>query len=164
MSSADAATAPFTAGPEHEHLRRFVGRWTGTVALWLDPSAPPEETTATAQVDALLGGRFVRVEYAGVAMGTPNAGQYLLAYERDEHRYTAAWIDSFHTGTAMMISTAPGLVEDELSVLGSYVAGDQRWGWRTSFRATADALVIATFNITPDGAAARAFEMRFTRA
>ena len=84
-------------------------------------------------------------------MGKPHAGEMLLAFEKDTQRYSLAWIDSFHTGTALMLSTGGPVSGGIISVLGSYAAGEARWGWRTVLRADANAFVIEAFNIAPDG-------------
>jgi hypothetical protein len=158
----EAPTAPFTDGPEHQRLRSLVGTWDGLVRTWFEPDKPPDETRLAARIDALLGGRFVRIDYQGTAMGKPHAGQMLLAYERDERRYAMAWLDSFHTGTALMLSTGQADADGAVSVLGSYAAGDERWGWRTVFR-FGDRPVIQAFNIPPGMDEVPAIEIRLTR-
>jgi hypothetical protein len=116
----------------------------------MDPNEPPERTTTHARVEALLGGRFVRVDYQGTIMGAPHAGQMLFGFHREEGLHTLAWIDSFHTGTTIMMSTgAP--VGVGVDVLGSYAAGPDRWGWRTWARREGDTLVLEAFNIAPSG-------------
>lgn len=50
-----------------------------------------------------------------------------------------------------------------VSVLGSYRAGEQRWGWRTALRREGDALVIEATNIEPGGEETRAIEVRLAR-
>ncbi|MES2641299.1 MAG: DUF1579 domain-containing protein [Myxococcota bacterium] len=154
---------PMNPGPEHDRLATFVGDWSGPVSTWFDPDGAPEESAWRLSGALVLGGRFVRLTYSGTAMGKPHAGEILLGYERDEKRYTAAWIDSFHSGTQIMVSH--GQAEgDGISVLGSYPAGDERWGWRTRFRRDGDSLVIAMTNLGPSGPEDRAVEAVLTRA
>lgn len=60
----------------------------------------------------------------------------------------------------MTPASGDGLV----SVLGSYAAGEERWGWRTVLRLVdADHLVIQAFNISPQGREDRAVETELTR-
>jgi hypothetical protein len=152
--------ATFAPGPEHARIATIVGTWVGAASTWLDPSAPPETSTWNIVGTSLLGGRFVRLSYDGVVSGQPHAGELMLAYERDEARYTTTWIDTFHTGTQVLVSTgAPD--EEALDVRGSYPAGpDQRWGWRTQIRGVDNGFVIAMFNIGPDGEEFPAIEVR----
>jgi hypothetical protein len=162
---ARAECAAFQPAAEHETLARFAGTWRGLTRLWLDPAAPPEESRFEACAESLLGGRWLRLCTTGTALGEPHAGEMLLGYHRDERRYELAWIDSFHTGGSIMSSTgaasAPGVVD----VLGSYAAGDERWGWRTRLWLTGSGeLALDAFNISPDGVEARAVESRAKRA
>jgi len=162
--AAAAPTAPFEPTPQHRALAELVGRWTGDTDLHLDPAAPPETTPVELTIEPLLAGRWIRLEYRGTAMGAPHAGALLLGYHRDAGAFEAAWVDSFHTGTAIMMSVGEARADGAISVLGSYTAGDERWGWRTTLRREgADALVIEALNITPDGQAAPAVVTRLRR-
>lgn len=71
----------------------------------------------------------------------------------DADAFESAWVDSFHTGSSVMFSTAASR-PSQFSVLGSYGDGEQGppWGWRTDIdQPDADTLVITMFNITPQG-------------
>jgi hypothetical protein len=164
LDATSAPTTPFNPTAHHTALHELVGRWAGETQLYLDPSAPPETSRTEATVESLLGGRWVRIDYQGTAMGKPHAGVLMLGYHRDAHSFEAAWIDSFHTGTAIMLSVGePG--DGSISVLGSYAAGAERWGWRTTLRRDgADGLVIEALNITPAGEAHPAVTTRLRRA
>lgn len=165
LDAASAPTAPFQPTAHHDALRELVGRWTGETQLYLDPSAPPETSRTDATIDALLGGRWVRVDYQGTAMGKPHAGVLTLGYHRDAGSFEAAWIDSFHTGTAIMTSVGEPPGDGSISVLGSYDGGGERWGWRTTLRRIgADELVIEAHNVTPAGEAQPAVTTRLRRA
>lgn len=160
MTSLDLAhieTAPFTAGPEHRLLAQLAGSWRGPSQLWLDPEAPPEESSIELLAEPILGGRWLRLSERGTAFGKPRAGQMLLGYHLDARAYELAWIDSSHTGTSIILSTGPASEPGLVDVLGSYIAGDQRWGWRTRLRLPApDELLLEAFNISPDGVEMRA--------
>jgi len=172
----DATTAPttaFEAGDEHRLLHRWVGTWEGPTRTWFDPSGAPEETRTHARVEPLLGGRFVRIDYRGTAMGRPHAGQLLLGFDRAEGQYTAAWVDSFHMSASMMASTGAPREDGRVCVLGGYTAAQcdeqgvtqkQRWGWRTVIhQPDEDTLVLESFNIWPEGREDRAVETRLSR-
>lgn len=155
-----APTAPFELTDAHQKLARMVGTWSGTTRTWFDPPSPPEESEIEATVDSLLGGRWIRIEARGTAAGKPHAGQMILGFHRDEQSYEMSWIDSFHTGTAIMLFTGPAVPDDRpVAVTGSYRAGDERWGWRTEFAWKPSAeLWIQAWNISPDGHEERAIE------
>ena len=100
LDLARAETAPFTPGPEHQTLARFAGSWKGPTELWLDPDAPPEESTTELLAEPILGGRWLRLSERGAAFGKPHAGEMLLGYHLDARAYELAWVDSSHTGTS----------------------------------------------------------------
>lgn len=155
VDATNAPTKPFDPTAEHRVLLGMVGTYEGQTETWFDPEKEPERTTSRARVESLLGGRFVRMDYQGTAMGAAHAGQMIIGFHRDAAVYELTWIDSFHTGTATMVST--GAANGEvINVLGSYVAGGERWGWRTTLRSHEGALVIEAFNITPAGDESRA--------
>lgn len=159
-----AETAPFEPAEGHTLLRAFVGLWSGPTKLWLDPASVPEETETTLHAALVLGGRWLRLSYRGVSFGKPHAGEMSLGFHKDADDFELAWIDSAHTGSAIMLSKgklgSPGVVD----VLGSYLGGGERWGWRTVLRCpTPDELVIEAFNVSPRGEEERAMLSRLTR-
>jgi len=157
-------TAPFQAGPQHELLAAMVGDWSGPTQTWFDPDGAPEECETEASARLLLGGRWLRFDYSGEAMGKRHAGEMTLGFHRDPQRFEMAWIDSSHTGTEIIYSTGPLAEGGGISVLGSYHAGAERWGWRTAFLLEgADTLIVRAWNVTPDGQEQRAIETRLRR-
>lgn len=164
MGANPSAAAPFQGGPYHELLLGLTGRWSGPTRTWFDPAAPAFESTTAATIEALLGGRWVRIGYEGAVPGKPHAGQMILGFHNDAGEFEMAWLDSFHTGTSMMLCTGKPGTDGTLSVLGSYAAGPERWGWRTVIRKTGpDQIVIEAFNISPAGEEDRAIETVLNR-
>lgn len=164
IDATNAPTAPFQPVAPHEALRNMVGRWSGQTQTWLDPSAAPDESKTEATIESLLGGRWIRVDYQSTVQGKPHAGQMLIGFHTDAMQFEIAWVDSFHTGTSVMLSTGALPPDGTVSVLGSYPAGDERWGWRTVLRLPLHGeLVIEEYNISPAGQEDRAVEMRLTR-
>jgi hypothetical protein len=151
-------------GPEHDALTAWAGQWTGTTRTWFDADGEPEETATTANITSILGGRWICIDYQGVAMGKPHAGHMIVGFHRDASEHEVAWVDSFHTGTAMMMSVGKPRADTEVRVLGSYAAGPERWGWRTTMHVQGDELVIEATNITPAGDETPAVETRLRRS
>lgn len=141
-------------------LAHLSGSWAGSARTWLDPEGEPDLSSWRATVEVLLDSRYVRLRYQGECCGKPHSGEMTLGF--DEHEHTMYWIDSFHTGASPMWSVGPA--GSVISVLGSYRAGDQRWGWRTLFREADGQLVLEATNITPDGQEAPAIEVRLSRS
>ncbi len=151
----------FEAGPEHAAFQKLVGRYLGHTKLWLDPSAPPEASVSELRVEALLGGRFLRFEEQGSATGKPRAGERTLGYHRDAGRYELSWIDSFHTGSALMRFTGAPREDGVIAVTGSYAAGPETWGWRIEIHAGKE-LMVREINISPAGEETPAVETVWT--
>lgn len=140
-------------------LTELTGSWTGPARTWLDPTGEPDVGDWRVQIESLLDGRYARLRYDGVCTGKLHRGEMTLGV--DDHEHTLYWIDTFHTGASPLWSTGPA--GPAVSVLGSYRAGEQRWGWRTAFRQEGDELVIEATNIAPSGEETRAIEVRLTR-
>lgn len=156
------AALPFEAGAEHSALHKLAGRYLGRTKLWLDADGPPEETVSELRVEPILGGRFLRFEEQGSAAGKPHAGERVLGFHRDAKRYELSWIDSFHTGSAMMHFTGTAREDGVIAVTGSYQAGPQTWGWRIEIHAGSE-LVVRELNIAPGGEESPAIETVWTR-
>ena len=145
-------------------IRRVVGGAGDDEALfdWLDPQAPPEETAGELHVEALGGGRWLRLQEQGRVADRPHTGEALLGFHRDAQQFELCWVDSFHTGSAMMLSVGAVRADGVISVTGSYAAGGERWGWRTELRLE-PTLTVRAVNISPAGEEHPAIESRWTR-
>ncbi len=145
-----APTMSLTRGNEHERMALLAGAWSGVARTWLEPGKPPLEEAFKGTAKLLLGGRFLRLAYTTSLNRTPIAGELTLGFERDEGRWATAWIDSFHTGSAILVSQGVPR-ESQISVFGEYyVKGvPQRWGWRTVIE-DVGGLVIRMYNVTPE--------------
>lgn len=148
-------TKPYTPDAAHARLARLAGSWSGVAKTYLDPTQPPLEARWEGRVASVLGGRFVRFDYRSEVQGTPSAGELLIAFESGERLWRTTWIDSFHTGSAILVSTGEGGEgAAPVNVRGSYFAapGHPHWGWRTELHDSDPAqLVIRMFNVSPQG-------------
>ena len=114
-------------------LAGLVGNWRGLTRTWFEPGKLADESETRGRIRAVLDGRFVVHEYEGSLRGKPLMGMAILGYHVDAGRFTMAWVDSFHMGTATM--HAEGEPRDQgFSLLGSYdVPQSEPWGWRTEY-------------------------------
>lgn len=155
-------------GGAHNFLAQLVGDWSGTMRLWLEPGQLTDEQPTAGSVRSILGGRFVLHEYSGVVGDTPASGLAIHGYDLAEQRFVTAWVDSWHNGTAIMLSCGdPAAWPGPASVLGSYPDGQggPRWGWRTLVELPgSESLMITHYNITPEGEEAKAVEWDYKRA
>lgn len=165
MSNADWLTQQSEDGP-HAFLNALVGAWQGTARTWFRPDELADESPIAGTIRPALGGRFVIHEYEGSLQGKPMVGLAIHGYHNDLQRFETAWIDSFHNGTAIMLSLGEvGAGPHEASALGSYsVPGSEPWGWRTILAMPdRDHLIVTHYNIMPDVLEYRAVEIAYSR-
>jgi len=150
-----APTKSYPPDEAHARLLRLAGQWRGVARTWLEPGKPPSEARWEGSIAPVLGGRFVRFTYGSELQGTPFAGELLIAYESGEGLWRTSWVDSFHTGTAILVSVGEGGAGAQpVRVRGSYFAapGHPHWGWRTELDDSDPAgLALRMFNVSPEG-------------
>lgn len=70
-----------TPGDAHQALAPFVGNWKTKVTMWMNPNAQPNVSTGQSAAAWILGGRFIKENFEGNAMGQPMNGMGLLGYD-----------------------------------------------------------------------------------
>lgn len=98
------AAAP---GPEHQQMAKKAGDWT-TKTKFSMPGMPAEETTGTAKISMILGGRFLVEDSKGTMMGQPFEAHKLVGYNKATREYEGIW--AYTMGTSLMNLT--GTSED----------------------------------------------------
>ena len=111
----DAMMKAMTPGEPHKRLAEFAGEWTFKSKMWMDPSAPPTESSGMASYRMIMGGRYLQGEQRGDFMGMPFEGLMYMAYDNVTRKYYASWIDNMSTG--LMVST------------GTYDAAKRTYTW-----------------------------------
>ncbi len=159
---------PYEADAAHARLGRLLGAWRGNSKTIMGPDAPAVEGPWEGEVISLLGGRFVRFSYRGRVGDKPHAGELTVAWESGEKLWRMAWIDTFHTGTAIltMASDAARSADSEISCKGTWFAaeGHPHWGWRTVIDdAQPGAMALRMYVGTPDGQEALGVEVLLER-
>lgn len=136
-------------------LFELIGRYTGTNQLILSPDAPPRASQATASITPISRGKLVRLDYTWDDDG-PQEGSLLIGAQDGRDGMLAAWTDSWHLGTKLLVCTGD-IDATALRVLGSYTAvgagapPGPDWGWRIVVqRADAGSFILRMFNIAPD--------------
>ena len=155
-----------------ELLAALEGSWKGTTKTFMEPYERNDESAWSGRISLLFDGRFAMHEYDGEIQSNKLSGKAIIGYNISRGRWEIAWVDSFHTGGAIMFSTGGawegGAMECSFVVLGSYPdpSGGPDWGWRTEVRVESrDKIVITHFNIEmPSGEESIGVETVYERA
>ncbi len=102
-----------TPGLAHEILAMSEGEWDAVNRVWMAPGAEPMESPASATMELIMDGRFVKTSYEGSIMGTPFTGMGLMGYDNTRKLFTSLWIDSMSTS----MSTAYGSLDETGTIL-----------------------------------------------
>lgn len=147
-------------GPHHQ-LQRLLGHWQGNTKTWFEKDVLVDESAAEVTITSLFGGRFISLDYRSSLEGKPFEGKMIIGFDIPYKRYTSSWIDSFHMGTQIMLSSGESK-GNGFSVLGSYgnpEYGEDLWGWRTEIQFLNEKeFSLTAFNISPDGEETKATE------
>jgi len=124
---ASVASSPAAAGPpsaedmhkmmemaklneNHKMLGELAGTWSYTVKMWMDPSAPPQESKGTAVRKAIMDGRFFIGDFTGkMEMSGPDGkkkemtfiGKSIEGYDNVKQKFVSTWVDNMGTGILM---------------------------------------------------------------
>ncbi len=93
-------------GEQHEQLASLAGSWTTKTKEWMEPNKPPVETTGSAEMKALLDGRFLQQELTGQMMGQPFSDIEITAYDNLLKHYVTTWMSTMGTGIFTMEGSA----------------------------------------------------------
>ncbi|HEY6064553.1 MAG TPA: DUF1579 domain-containing protein [Thermoanaerobaculia bacterium] len=121
-----------TPGAEHKKLEAMVGTWDTTAKMWMDPSAPPQESKGVAENKMVLGGRFLEQNFEGTMMGQPFTGLGHTGYDLYKKHYVSTWMDSM--GTMIMSATGNADASGKLTMTGTM--DDYMTGKKMNFKET----------------------------
>ncbi len=118
MAEMEAYMKAGAPGPEHAMLAGMAGTYDVAVKTWHDPSAPPEESKATATRTMDLDGRVLVERFEGSMMGTPFTGLGMTGFDNVSKEYWSTWMDSMSTG--MMLAKGSCDEKHTCSFTGSW--------------------------------------------
>jgi hypothetical protein len=150
---------------EHKQLKFFEGNWTSATKMWMDPKAPPQESTGTMNVAPMYDGRYLVFRQEGEVNGAKFEGQGYLGFENLKNQFFSTWIDSMSTGfwlaygtydTAKKTYTFHGSMPDPMKPGTSTKV-------RQVFRVVDDDHYVFDWYDTHDGNEAKTMEITYTR-
>lgn len=114
-----------------QYLTPLLGNWQGENRFRLMPTDDYKDSAATATV-TVTAAHFTSVAYAWSDGESPQEGLLLLAGgPSDTDPATAVWVDSWHTGRALMQFSGAVGGDGVLRLDGSYAAPTgPDWGWQ----------------------------------
>jgi hypothetical protein len=96
-------------GQEHMDLHAaMIGEWTAKCSFKMAPDAEPMLSEGTAKFEAVMGGRFVAMNFTGEMMGQPFKGQGFFGFNNTSKKYESIWMDNMMTGIMTENGTKEG--------------------------------------------------------
>ena len=87
-----------TPGEGQKRLEFLVGTFDVKVRVWLDPSKPPVESSATAVSTWVLGNRYVQQMLSGYIGDEPWSGISYAGFDNVTKKYVSTYMDTGSTG------------------------------------------------------------------
>jgi len=104
----DAMAKVSQPGEGHKKLEALAGKFSVKSKMWMDPSKPPEESTASTERSWIMGKRYLQENYQGTFMGQAFTGMGIQGYDNVTKHYFGSWIDSGSTSMSLSTGTLKG--------------------------------------------------------
>jgi hypothetical protein len=161
MAAYEKAGAP---AEEHKQVLKMVGKWNLAFKSWMDPKAPPMESTGTAEGKALLGDRFVQTTVTSTMMGKPFTGVGISGYDKGKKKFVGTWMDSMGTGIYQMEGTADAAGKLTMQMSGIDAVTGKPTRMRIVGRWEGDDKLVEEFHEKKGGKEVKMMEITYTRA
>ena len=155
-----------TPGEAHKRLESLVGNWSHTVRWSMTPDEKPTESKGTNTNTMILGGRFLKQETQGEAMGQPFEGLGISGYDNVRKEYNSVWIDSM--GTGMMTGTGQfDAAQNAITEKGEFscpITGNQHMIYRSVWKIIdPNHYTYEMYTAAPDGKEFRSMDIAYER-
>jgi hypothetical protein len=109
--------APLVRDPNERALASLAGEWRVRREVLRDDGGSLTSTGGTARLEALLGGRLLRLSVRFERQGGPVEAEGLLAYDREGDRYQLVWASQAESG--LRTASGPGRLDEAGIALAS---------------------------------------------
>ena len=162
MARARQYTEP---GPQHEELRKFLGRWTTEMRVTMTGAEMPPEK-GTTEFSWLIEGRWLQGRGTGTMFGRPADSVVVLGYDNFKKSFRMMTVGS--VDTAMLVSegdlTPSGDALITYGTLDEYLTGEHdkmvRYVWRFL---SADEMVLEIHDLPIGETGTKVLETRYRR-
>lgn len=93
-------------GAAHSALAKLAGEYTTATKFFMQPGAPPQESTGEAKLRMTLDGRFLAEDASGPLMGQPTKSFKMLGYNNASKRYEGIWVYTLSTSIMTLNGTS----------------------------------------------------------
>ena len=151
-------------GKEHQWLASKAGSWAFAGKFWMNPAAPPMESTGTVERAAILDGRVLAETVKSSFMGAPFEGHGMSGYDNVKKQFWGTWNDNM--STALMVSwgtcDGSGKCSFKTSVTDP-MTGEARESRMESWEEGPDKEMFQAYDKGPDGKEFKTMELTYTR-
>ena len=158
--------AKMMPGEHHEYLKVLEGKWNVTSKYWMDPAAPPSESTGTSTFSWFFDGRYLQENLSMEGAMGAFQGRGFLGYDNQKKKYFSVWMDSMSTG----VMVSEGTCDDSHKVFTYVGEADDPWtGGHKRIRSVLKVineakLLFEMFETGEDGKEVKSLEVNYTRA
>ena len=151
-------------GEAHKLFDRFVGNWTFTGKMWMDPSSEPMPVSGTAENKLVFGGRFLKMHCMSEDK-TSWEGSGVWGYDNQKKKFVFSWVDTMSSG----IMTGEGTYDKAKNTLTweseCYCPiREKKMPMREVIEFKTDGTIHSTAWTKEGGKDVKAMEMTYTRA
>ena len=151
-------------GPVHKQLAKRIGEYATVTKFTMQPGAQATESTGTAKFTAILDGRFLIEEDAGVFMGQQTKSTKIWGYDNATKQYESVWM---YTGSTGIMKLTGSSNDEGKTVNFAAVFNDDNRVKQTFDAATRqtddDHFVVGLYARGPDGSRGPTFETTYIR-
>jgi hypothetical protein len=156
-----------TPGAEHKTLAAMTGKYDAEVTMKMAPDAPEMKSKGKETNEMILGGRYIKSDYAGDMMGMPFNGTSLSGYDNTKKKFVSVWADSM--STSLMVSEGTADASGKVITFTGECPCPTEGGKLKAFRQVmtitdADHHEMDMYSAGPDGKEFRGMHIAFTRA